>query len=362
MNGLVVKQNSILEPMTVFNLEERRLFTFCLQHYDSRPDAANPRLFEAPIEAFKEAYPELTKRRPAYVFQVCVDAINGLQQKPYRPDPTKKKVVWWFDMLEITDDGMIKFSLTSSIMPYFLGIREKFIEYHMKDVEMLKKPTAWSLYEYLKEKFMNGVCPSWSVEVVDLKDRLGVINKYKRFGDFDTRCLKQPVLEINKHSDLTVSYKKKKRGVRIQAIIFNVKLKASDPDVIDIEDLSKIFAQEQSRYGLGKIVVERNVEQAEKSGLTPKAIETIPNCRASWKKHGKGPFTPYLARTLSNLLFEQPLPGFGMTDDEKRESLEILKTLPNKDLYDMVKNGNAPAKDVLKNRAAAGDSEAKQLL
>jgi len=344
MNGLVVKKNSSLQPMTVLNLEERRLFTFCLQFYDSRPGAENPETFSIPLEKFRSAYPEYAKRKPNYIFHVVQAAVNGIQQKPYQPDPKRKRVVWWFSALEVDEDA-ITFSLTKQVMPFFLDIREKFIQYHMLDVDRLVKPTAWNLFEYLKERYMNGINPTWTVEVDDLKERLGVIEKYKRFGNFDTRCLKEPLAEINRHTDLVVEYKKKKRGVRIHAIIFHVKTKPKDPDTIDVENLAQTFEQEQLRHGISAAAAKRNTERAEKDGRISEALKAIPSAKKSWQKHGKGPFAGYLAGTLTSLLFENSL-----FQEDQNKGLDELKKLDVRSLEIMAAAGNEHARKLLEDR------------
>jgi plasmid replication initiation protein len=306
MSGIIAKKNSCLQPMTVLNLEERRLFTFCLQFYDSRPGAENPETFTIPLDQFRSAYPEYSQKKPSYIFQVVKAAINGIQQKPYQPDPEKKRVIWWFSALEV-DEKTITFSLTKQVMPFFLDIRDRFIRYKMVDVERLVKPNAWTLFEYCKEKYMNGLCPTWTVPVDELKDRLGVMDKYKRFGDFDTRCLKQPVQDINETTDLVVEYTKQKKGVRVVAIRFDVKTKSPDPDTIDIENLSLLFTREQLRHGISENVATRNTKQAEKLGNLAECIAKVQSAHDSWQKHGKGPFSGYLAKVLTNELFQRDL-------------------------------------------------------
>jgi plasmid replication initiation protein len=346
--GLIVKKNSCLQPMTVLNLEERRLFTFCLTFYDSRPGAENPETFSISLDQFKAAYPEYSSKKPGYIFQVVKAAVNGIQQKPYQPDLDKKRVIWWFAALEV-DAHMITFSLTKQVMPFFLDIRDRFIRYKMIEVDRLVKPNAWNLYEYLKEKYMNGLCPSWTVEVEDLKERLGVMGKYQRFGDFDTRCLKQPLQDINKNTDLVAEYQKQKRGVKVHAIIFNVKTKAADPAVIDVEDLSKVFQQTQLRHGISPAAAARNTEQAEKIGKLSDAISKIDSAHTSWKKTGKGPFSAYLASTLTSFLFERSL-FQDNRDQEKAAFIADLKKLDTGSLRTLAGAGNIHAEKILQER------------
>ena len=343
MNGVIAKSHLALKPMVVFSLEERRFFTFCLQYYDSRKDKDNPRYFDVSLDEFKGAFPEYVKRKPAQVFHACKNAISGIQQKPYFSEEDGESY-WWFSSLKVTDEK-IRFGLSPEVMPFFLNLKDHFISYHMADVKFLGKPTAWSLYEYLKERYMNGNAPAWTVEVDDLKERLGVAEKYERFGNFDTKCLKQPLAEINRHTDLIVDYKKKKKGVRVYAIIFNVKTKPKDVGTIDVENLAQTFEQEQLRHGISAAAAKRNTERAEKDGKLSQAIKAIESSKKSWQKHGKGPFAGYLAGTLTSLLFEKSI-----FQDDQEKAVDNLKHLDNKSLEIMEQAGNVHAGEILKTR------------
>lgn len=250
-DNLVAQKNDILEPMLGFNLEERRLLAFCLQHYNSMPDADNSNVFvEVTPEAIQETYPDLANKKPNYILDRFSKACNSMQTKPYIDPADPMAKTYWFDSIRALEDGGFRFTLTKSIEPYFLNLSSHFIRYSLQDVAQFNKPASWNLYEYLKEKFLDGKCKDWTVTVEDLKERLGVTDKYiGRFGNFDTKCIKRPLEEINgreedkeagkkaiRGSDLYVRYKKIKKGVTVIKIRFEVeKRKWREAGVIDGE-------------------------------------------------------------------------------------------------------------------------------
>ena len=307
MNGLIVKANSILRPLTVLSLEERRLFSFCLQHYDSRKNADNPALFSVPLEKFKEAYPEYREYKPSHIFRTCKAAINGIQSKGYQPDPNDDYVIWWFSSLDLRDGENLKFALTPAAMPYFLNLSKNFISYHMLDVKLMSKTTAWNLYEYIKERFQNGQIPEWTETVVELRDRLRASNKYPRFADFNKRCLGTPQKDINKLTDLHFDYYKIKRGKAVFKVKFKVFKKCSNPDVIDVEDLAKTFKRELENNGVNSKVVAHFVAAAVKQSRVSEMIQKIPKAKKSHTRHGKGTWTAYLCGMLRNELYQGKL-------------------------------------------------------
>jgi hypothetical protein len=309
MDGLIVKKNTSLEHMTSFTLQERRFFAFCLQYYDSRPGADLPTQINIDLAAFKKAYPEYQSYYPNQIFDAIHTARHGINDKPYRWQENGK----WMEEDWFTGHGVgpgeISVSLNRhpKILELFTNIKDRFIKYKMSDVGRLATPTAWTLYEFLKERFMNGTVPHWTMTVEDLRARLNVTDKYKIFADFDKRCLRAPIKEINKHTDLTVSYRKLKKGVRVAAVRFDVKSKAPDADTIDIEDLSVVFTREQLSHGISAQIAERNTKQAEKMGKLAECIAKVTSAHKSWKRAGKGPFSGYLAKVLSNYLFQREM-------------------------------------------------------
>lgn len=235
---LVAKKNSILAPMLNFNLEERRLLAFCLLYYNPMPNADNSNVVVTVTpDAIRETFPDLEKKKPAYILNRFEIACNSLQTKPYvdPADPLEKK--YWFDKIRALEDGGFQFTLTKSIEPYFLNLSSHFIRYSLKDVAHFKKPNSWNLYEYAKEKFLDGISCEWVVAVETLKERLGVSEKYiGRFNKFDESCLKAPVSEINDVSDIKITYTKIKKGVSVVKIRFIVeKKKWQNVDTFDGE-------------------------------------------------------------------------------------------------------------------------------
>jgi len=187
MDGLIVKKNSSLEHMTGFSLQERRFFAFCLQFFDSRPGAKSPTEIKISIADFIKTFPEYKKYRPNQIFDVLHTARQSVNNNPYRwqePDGTMKEQDWFTGHGIGSDQITVSLNTHDKIRELFLNIRDHFIKYHMRDVGRLSTPSAWSLYEFLKERYMNGTCPSWIITVEDLRARLNATDKYPRLRIF----------------------------------------------------------------------------------------------------------------------------------------------------------------------------------
>lgn len=353
LNGLIVKKNSSLKELIKFSLEERRLFDFCLQYYDSRENASNPTEFNVPIQEFRNSFPQYKKYKPIDFFNLCMKTANGIQSKPFRP--TKYEAIYWFERLKLSEDqSEIYFSLTTHIMPFFLNLRRHYISYHRTDVYKFNKPASWTLYEYLKERFQNGQRPDWKTTISELRERLCADSKYPRFTDFDLYCIRRPKKEIDEHSDIYFKYLKIKKGRTVEFIKFEVFQKCVDPSVIDIEDQVKIFKRELLTAGINIKVAERYIKLATNQGKVSTILNEIPKMKKSWKKHGKKPWPAYLSGILQKELMEPNM--FEDHDQKKKEkankSIQEFEKMTDGDLRTLSETGNIYAKKVLAERKA----------
>lgn len=68
------------------------------------------------------------------------------------------------------------------------------------------------------------------ITVEELRVLTDTTTDYKRFTDFEKKVLKQPLEEINKHTKYNVTYDKKKKGRKIDAIVFHIEKKPTAKD------------------------------------------------------------------------------------------------------------------------------------
>lgn len=350
LNGLIVKHHDTLRHLITFTLEERRLFDFCIQHYDSRKGPEkNTRELQLPVSEFKKAYPQHAKYRPVDFFTLLINAAIGINQKPYKPNP--KEAIFWFTKLKLVDEDtkapIFKIALTEEIMPFFLGLIDHYISYHRAETIQFNKPLSYTLFEYIQEIFQSGQCPKWRIDLISLKDRLGATNKYKRVTDFILNNIDRPLSEINEHTRLSVEYDKLKKGRTITGIQFRVIQKALDPDVIDTEDLGKIFARELALAKIAAPVAVRFVKAAADRNLTPAMLEKLPKIKKSWGKNGGKSYSAYLSGVLRKELLEMDL---FETSEKGKKAMNALQTMPDATLQALANTGNIPAQKILGER------------
>lgn len=133
------------------------------------------------------------------------------------------------------DEVIIRFD--TAIMPYLIDLRENFTQIDILDLVNLNSKYSVVLYKWLTmhhnqyehykakgnrtikqlEELKN---PKISVE--ELRRITDTMDDYERFYDFEKKVLKDPIEQINQHTQLTVTYDKIRGGKFIKKIQFHI--------------------------------------------------------------------------------------------------------------------------------------------
>ena len=91
----------------------------------------------------------------------------------------------------------------------------------MINILVLRGKYTVRLYELFKSYSWKG---EWRVKVKELRNIINC-DKYKQFKEFNRNVLKYSIEEINKHTDLNISYKTIREGKFVNEIEFLIKEK-----------------------------------------------------------------------------------------------------------------------------------------
>ena len=134
----------------------------------------------------------------------------------------KTLVTHWFSSVTHNEDGTIKISFDTELLPYLLQLRTNFTTYTLDNILPMKKKYSIRFYELLKQYQKIG---KRNFTVSELREILNCENEYLKFAEFERRIIVPAVKEINDHSDIYVEYKKLKTGRIITEIEFIIKSK-----------------------------------------------------------------------------------------------------------------------------------------
>lgn len=118
--------------------------------------------------------------------------------------------------------AVVTLTMLANVVPYFLELKRGYTKYELAAALTLRSIYGQKLYELLsrwKDK------KKWYVDIDELKKLLHAENyEYK---DFKPDCLEKGVKDINKNTELSVSYEPEKEGRSVIGIHFKILSKAN---------------------------------------------------------------------------------------------------------------------------------------
>jgi len=148
-------------------------------------------------------------------------AVQGLVYAPMIiPKEKSEMYATPVSVAEYYENGIVELSIDPKLKPYYLQLKNKFTAYEAKYYYVLSSTYAQRLYELLKQYESAG---ERTMEIAYLRELFVLGNKYERYFDFKKNIVEFAVKQINKNTDLKISYTEYKHGKRVHALIFKIK-------------------------------------------------------------------------------------------------------------------------------------------
>lgn len=223
---LVVKDNALINASYNLDLVEQRLILLAI------------------IEARQNGTPtdqDLTVHADSYVnhfsvhrntaYQALKDACDNLFERRFsyqklspRGNIEHVKSRWVQRISYVEKEAVVRLKFSDDVVPLITNLEKHFTSYELEQVSQLNSAYAVRLYELLIAWRASGQVPL--IELKAFRSKLGVEeNEYKLMHQFKSRVLDLAIAQINKHTDITVSYEQHKQGRVITGFSFTFKLK-----------------------------------------------------------------------------------------------------------------------------------------
>lgn len=134
-----------------------------------------------------------------------------------------RKTRWVSEAAYVDGTGNIQVIFTPEVIKYITRLEAEFTSYQLEKVGHMTSAHAVRMYELLaqyKDIGTRTLNLAWLREALQMEP-----DEYKLTANFINRIIEPSVEQINKHSDLTVSYKPKKTGRAITDFAFKIKNK-----------------------------------------------------------------------------------------------------------------------------------------
>jgi plasmid replication initiation protein len=232
-NELVVKSNRLIEASYRLGLNEQRIILYAVSQCREEQKGLFPDLpVTITADAFVKQFPSVEK---GSVYGQLKDAMNSLYNRSvtiHDIDPATNKARvretrWVSEKAYIDGAGHIQIVFTPEVIKYITRLEVEFTSYQLEKVGHMTSSHAVRIYELLAQHRDIG---NRTLNLAWLRETLQIgPDEYKLTADFKKWVIESAIEQINKHSDLTVSYKPVKTGRAITDFAFKIKAKDAKP-------------------------------------------------------------------------------------------------------------------------------------
>jgi len=222
---LVTKSNSLTKAAFSMTLDQKRVVLACIAKI------ADPRIELTPEDEFTVTAPEIctlfgVDLKSAY--SQLKEATLSLQKEvilihnPNENDPALSLIATnWFSVAKYYDgEGKIIVSFNKTILPFISNLNKGYYtQYGINKIAKLKSVYAIRIYELLIcEAYQN---KDYEIEVSQLKQMLGLAEKYPSISEFKRRIILPAIENIKKTTDITIlEVDQRKTGRDVTHLIF----------------------------------------------------------------------------------------------------------------------------------------------
>ena len=224
---LVVKSNRLVEASYRLTLNEQRIILYAISRCREEQRGLFP---NEPVvitaDAFAKQFPSIDKGHVYHQLKDAMDALYDRSVTLYETDEdTGKEQVSktrWISKASYVDGaGRIKVVFTSDVIKYVTRLETEFTSYQLEKVGNMTSSYAVRIYELLAQHRDIG---NRTLNMAWLRETFQIApDEYKLTTNFIRKVIEVAVDQINKHSDLTVSYKPVKTGRAITDFAFKIK-------------------------------------------------------------------------------------------------------------------------------------------
>jgi plasmid replication initiation protein len=268
--NLVAKKNVLVPEFVKLGHQEKRFLAYCISELNPKKETTLGR-FSVNIGDIAEVF-DLPR---SSTYPRIREAATSINNKPiFRKEGKTHKMDFWFSWLDWEEEsGEVVIQFNERLVPLLLDLQREYIQYPLSMVSDFSNK-AWSLYEILKQ-WLTVRKKYFALD--ELKDALGVIGKYPRWASFKRYCLTSAIDEINKKSDIQVSYTLVKKSRKVVGLTFFINETASDDVIEDIENplttLEKLLTDDANIH---EATASKFLKDAQKKDKVERLIQRIP--------------------------------------------------------------------------------------
>lgn len=307
---LVTKDNSLIGASYSLGVVEQRLIFLAI--IEAREQKT---LIEAGglLRIYAQSYAKQFNVEKHTSYEAMKRAVEGLYEAGFaysKIDERSGKIGHyksrWVDKIGYIDDlGCVELVFASDVIPLITRLEARYTEYELKQVVGLQSEYAIRLYELIIQ--WRSVGRTSQISLVELREKLGLVDEYQRIEAFKRRVLDLAITQINEHTDITVEYEQHKQGRIITGFTFKFKVKKTkekisakvEADRIEMSTIKGLNDKQLGRIARNpSFIADYNhlVSSTSPAGQDPKAweFEMINRLKKDASQFKKLPIRDYL--------------------------------------------------------------------
>ena len=246
------QDNQLISAVAQMETLPQKLFEIAVGAINPTGDANENRIVEirrSLVESFLPKTGEIKNYQLEEVMRKLVKE-SVFSFETYTPTGRKKSItIAPISYIEVEENGdFIKLEFTDKILPLLTDLKRDYTRLNVQDIGNLSNTSNISIYKFLMksynkyENYKNkGSRTRGQLKEIlnpeiyldDLKRLTNTLGMYAKFSDFERRVLATAVDDINRSTNLDITYTKERIGRRIGKIVFHIRDKAN----LEINDL-----------------------------------------------------------------------------------------------------------------------------
>lgn len=232
-NKLILSRNK-----SKFTVQESRILCWCIGEI-YKQDRINGQFENKELFISIQEYAETIGAREDNTERDIVEVCKNLINKSFEIQLQERwKVHNWFSSIGYDEKTkIISFMLTNEVIPYILGLKDRFTVMDLRNIIPLNSSYAIKIYQIMCCHKKYGI----TIILEELKKMLGIEDKgaYKLYGAIKRDILEISKKEINEKTDILIDYQEIKEKKRVASVKFIAKEKNKIRNIIDEKTIKK---------------------------------------------------------------------------------------------------------------------------
>ena len=242
----VVKANEIIQKAK-FDLSLMEQKTFCYAVSKIKPDDKEGTEYTFTINEYCDVCG--INRNDGRTIENVKESLKRLRDKSFylvEHDGSFVLIGWLSKVRVLPKSGKIKIKFDEDMQKYLMGLYNNYTQYSLLCVLPMRSAYSIRLYELLKS-YVGLKRKEMDFDIDDLKNQIAA--PYERFPDFRRYVLEPATREINRYTDIEISWEPIKKGRKVVA----VKFRMSECDIWSrFENLNRASAQLEGQMTVGE--------------------------------------------------------------------------------------------------------------